>query len=179
MRSRLAELMAFTERSRQELLAGVAEVPMDAHMHRPVDESWSVADVLQHLHLVEQGTVRLLFRSFRKAREAGLEREAETSSLLSMLDRFRLPERTSRLSAPDFTRPADACDVPTALARLAESREGLRTWAREADGFALDRVRWQHPLLGELSLYGWVLMIGQHELRHAAQIRDIARSVRS
>ncbi len=179
MHTRLAELMAFADRSRDELLASVAAVPAELLAVRPESDSWSVADVLVHLHLVEQGTVRLLFRAFRNAREAGLGMEQETSTLLTILDRFRLPERVSRMSAPDFTRPADACDVPTALARLAESREGLRTWAREADGYALGSVRWQHPLLGELTLYGWALMIGQHELRHAAQIRDIARSVRA
>jgi uncharacterized damage-inducible protein DinB len=34
-----------------------------------------------------------------------------------------------------------------------------------------------HALLGPLTLYEWVLFVGQHEARHAGQVRDIARQL--
>jgi hypothetical protein len=175
MHPRLAEIMEVNERAREELLACVGDVPADVHTLRPSEGSWSVVEVLGHLHLVEDSSVRLLFRAFRKARDDGLEQECETTSLLATLDHLHVTETRARLTAPDLTLPTDVPDLATVLARLANSRQGLWTWAREADGYALGNVQRRHPILGELSLYGWPLLIGQHELRHVAQIRDIVR----
>jgi hypothetical protein len=45
------------------------------------------------------------------------------------------------------------------------------------DGLALGRVTRAHPTLGPLNRYQWVLFVGQHEARHAAQLQDIARQL--
>jgi hypothetical protein len=36
-------------------------------------------------------------------------------------------------------------------------------------------MTYAHVLLGQLTLYEWLLFLGQHEGRHAAQIGEIAR----
>ncbi|MEA2712972.1 MAG: hypothetical protein QOK27_933, partial [Gemmatimonadales bacterium] len=40
---------------------------------------------------------------------------------------------------------------------------------------ALGGLTFSHPLLGSLDLYQWILFVGQHEARHAAQIAELGR----
>ena len=60
------------------------------------------------------------------------------------------------------------------LAALETSRRELLSAVAEGDGLALGTVTYPHPLLGDLNLYQWILFVGQHEARHAGQIREIA-----
>lgn len=179
MHARLAELMNFAEQARLDLVASVTGVPEERQRVRLRDGAWSIVEILGHLHLVEKSSLRAMFRAFRTARDAGLGSETESTSVLGLIDRFRLPDTESRMIAPAFTVPDTGGDIPSLLTRLAESRDGLRAWAREVDGYALGNVRFPHPALGDLSLYGWVLMIGQHEQRHTRQIREITAGTAS
>ena len=36
-------------------------------------------------------------------------------------------------------------------------------------------LRAAHPLLGEMDLHQWILFAAKHELRHAAQLRELAK----
>jgi hypothetical protein len=33
-----------------------------------------------------------------------------------------------------------------------------------------------HPVFGPMNLHGWIEFVAGHEARHAAQIREVARS---
>jgi hypothetical protein len=50
---------------------------------------------------------------------------------------------------------------------------------RATDGLALGGVLATHPRLGSLNVYQWVLFVGGHETRHAAQIREIGEALRA
>jgi uncharacterized damage-inducible protein DinB len=173
MHPRLSELLAHADQVRGELLAVVDAVD-DARWSAPgPDGGWSVSQHLAHLHLVEQSSLRALFRTLRNARAEGLAQETETGSLLGALDHTGLVEGRTKFVAPDFVVPADVPDRAAVRARLAESRAGLHAWAQEADGYALATVSFPHPRLGTLNLYEWVLMIADHERRHLRQIRAL------
>ena len=173
MHPRLAEVMSYAEEARAELLVALADIdPVRAARH-PDAGGWSVAEVVEHLHLVEHSSLRALFRALRNARAAGLGDEADDASLAPLIADVASRIGAGGRTAPDFTRPKSAEPLPELVARLAESREGLRTWAREADGAALQEAYFPHPALGELSLYGWVAMLGAHERHHTAQLRAI------
>ncbi|MCC6318672.1 MAG: DinB family protein [Gemmatimonadaceae bacterium] len=173
MHTRLRELLDYTDEARrdlQRLLEPLGPREWDARSHAG---GWTVRDIVGHLHLVEDSTVRALFKAFRRAREAGLGPETAETSLLDSLDWSRLPVVVNPVQAPSFTTPMDRPDPAGLFERLSKSRQGLHTWAAEANGFALDEVRFPHPALGNITLYQWVLMIGQHERRHLAQIQRI------
>jgi DinB superfamily len=174
---RLQELIEYVEAQRATLLSAVTAVPESVRDRRPTPQSWSVAEVLEHLHLVEQGVARLISRKLEKARTAGLGQEAETRSVLRSLDRFALLDRRTSMPAPEFVQPGGTLSAAAAVAALAESRRTLRDALAAGDGLALDGISAPHVLLGPLTLYQWVLFVGQHEHRHALQIRDIAQQL--
>jgi uncharacterized damage-inducible protein DinB len=176
MQPRLFEVLEFAERARLALLDLISPLASDQWEARGATGGWRVREVVGHLHLVEDSSVRALFRAFRTARDADLASETKSESVLSSLDWSRLSEVVQPVHAPPFTTPSDEPTAAVLLTRLEHSRAGLRKWAAEADGFALAAVTFPHPALGKLNLYQWVLMIGQHERRHITQIERILAS---
>ena len=60
MHPRLAELLSHLDSERDALDRVVSEVPPEARDRRPAPDSWSVAEVLDHLARVEGGVARLV-----------------------------------------------------------------------------------------------------------------------
>ncbi|HYC34069.1 MAG TPA: DinB family protein [Gemmatimonadales bacterium] len=171
MHPRLVELLEYVGAQRAVLLASVEAVPAERRDVRPAPEVWSVAEVLEHLCLTETGIGRLVARCAAEARQRGLEPEDDVSSLLGALDRFGLVRGARVGKAPEIVAPSGTWSWSEGLQRLGASREAFGRAVAAGDGLALGRVTFPHPLLGPLSLYQWILFVGQHEARHAAQVR--------
>jgi hypothetical protein len=169
----LSEVLAATEAARADLLGLIDGLAPGQWDQRASTGGWTVGEVVGHLQLVEDSSVRALFRAFRTARDAGLGPETDTTSRLHSLDGARIEETVRPLPAPPMVTPTDAADIAARREKLEFSRSGLRKFAAEADGMALSTVKFPHPAIGEIDLYQWVLFIGQHERRHIAQIRRI------
>jgi hypothetical protein len=171
MHERLAEIVEYLDTSRAALLDAVNAVPPERRDQRPTPETWSVAEILDHLYKVEAGSANLLARRIARAKEAGLAAERETSSLLACMDAYRIEDRTRKLAAPEIVRPRADVPAAAALAELVAVRAALLDTLREADGYDLTQVTATHPVLGEINLYQWAVFLGKHELRHVAQVR--------
>ena len=176
MHPRLSELLTYADAVRDEVLSFAGGLTPAQFQAPSSGGGWSAAQHLAHLHLVEQSSVRAMFRALKNAKAAGLATETESTSLLGALDHTDLAAGTRKVVAPEFVSPVDAPDLATAQARLAESRAGLRAWAAEGDGWALTTVHFPHPVLGSLNLYEWVVMIADHERRHLHQMRSAVAS---
>jgi hypothetical protein len=174
---RLEELVQYADAQRAVLLEAVATVPDSARNRRPTADTWSVAEVLEHLHRVEQGIARLIARQVERARASGLAPETDAGSLLHSLDHLAVLERGETMPAPEFVQPRGILTAAAALTALEQSRRTLREALAAGDGMALGSVSVPHVFFGPLTLYQWVLFLGQHECRHAMQIRDIARQL--
>ena len=168
MHPRLAELVDYAQLQREAVLAAVFAIPEFNRGLRPDASTWSVAEVVEHLHSVESGIAKLLGRSILKAREAGAQAEQEFTSLMHSLDSLQLTNRSRPLNAPDPVLPRGKLTSAEALAALAESRQQLLHAISTGEELALAGIVYPHQ---------WILFVGQHEGRHSEQIRDIGRSL--
>lgn len=174
MHPRLAELFAYAAVQRRAVLDAVDSVPAERRDRCPAEGVWSVAETLEHLCRTESGIASLISARLGRALTEGLEAETEVDSVLGSLDRYALPYTSRRVQAPEAVRPVAGWGWSEGLRRLGESRQALERAAAPGDGRALGRVRHPHPALGPLDLYQWILFVGQHEARHAAQMRERA-----
>jgi uncharacterized damage-inducible protein DinB len=174
MHARITELLTYVQAQRLVLLDAVCCIPEPQRDRRIDAGTWSVAEVLEHLHRVENGIAHLLTRSLERAKAAGLAPESDVGSVLATLDTLRLTDRSRRMSAPELVMPRGELTAAQGMVALTESRQALISALREADGLALGQVTRNHPTAGPLNLYQWVLFVGQHEARHAGQLRDLA-----
>jgi hypothetical protein len=176
MHPRVAELVDLLTRGRAALLASVASVPAEQLEQRPTPDAWSVAEIVDHLHMVESGSARLLAKRLQRAREQGLGPETEETSVLGRLDAYDIVGRPNR-EAPQMVRPRPGVSAEAALTGLQEARDTLLAVLHEGDGLALRQVMANHPVIGEMDLYGWVVFIAQHEERHERQIRAVGEAL--
>ena len=179
MHARLAEVMDFVEKKREKLLQSFSGVSPETMRRRATDEGWSVAEIIDHLRLVETSVAKVISKRAREARANGVGDEKSTDSVLKSLDQLGIEASTAFMEAPSFVRPQQNVDVTAAIAGLDESREALRAAAESASGLALTEIKQRHYTFGELDLYQWIVFLGQHEGRHTRQIERTLRATRA
>ena len=179
MNPRLAAVYEPTFRAREKVFAVVEQIPADIRGTAPAAGAWAVDDVLEHLRLTEEGTVRLLTRMLEKARAAGApagrpDEPPNVDDVITM---------RSGVTAPPVVAPGSVpapSDVIQGLRTTRASFERLLAQASDS-GLDLTAVRARHAVFGEIHFYQWVSFIGAHELHHLAQIertvQGLSRSV--
>lgn len=177
MHARLNETMNFVEDKRRELLASFEGVSGNRLCQRAAPDGWSVAEILEHLRMVESGVARLIAKRVSQAREAGVSQEEATTSVLPSFDKHQKMLESAILQSPPAVRPRADVDVGEALDGLESSREALRAAVVLADGLSLGEIKHNHAILGELDLYQWLIFLGQHEGRHRKQIERTLKSI--
>ncbi len=169
---RLAEIAGYLATVRANLAELVAATPPDRLAASDSDEQWSGAQILQHLGKVEGSTAKYLEGIVSAALAAGLAADADTSSLLHVLDRFKEGNDVwPKLVAPERLRPDLAPDAEACWVSLQTARERVLRVYATVDGRDLTAITAPHPRLGTLNAYEWFLFLGKHEERHLEQLR--------
>jgi DinB family protein len=176
MHPRIGELLQYLDTAREALRAAVERVPREWRERAPEPGRWSVAEILEHLSLVEASVTRLFTLRLAEARAGGLGSETETTPVLPTLGLEALPDRSYRVTASERVQPQGQLDAASAWAALEAVRQATREAILSGDGLALGEVIHPrpHPIFGPLNLYQWAAFIGGHEARHTAQILEIA-----
>lgn len=175
MHPRTHELLEYLDEQRAVLRAAVNAVPMPLRDQVPAVGRWSVAGVIEHLAIVEEGLAGRLRAQIAEARAAGLGHETNADPVLPTLNMDRVLDRTTRFTARDALQPTGVRSE-AAWTALEHAGASVRETLRANDGLALETVSMPHPRLGSMSLYYFFAFVGAHEARHAAQIRDRRRA---
>jgi hypothetical protein len=167
-------VLAPLESSRQALCAAVEAVPADKRRERPGPDQWSVAEILEHLSLVDELFTQRMSNAIQAARDQGLAAETADRAPLPSAIVTRMADRVNRRDAPETVVPSGTVGDEEALAALGRAHERLRSVVMAADGLALSQVTHDHPFFGALTIYQWVELTTAHEARHLQQIGEVA-----
>lgn len=173
MNPRIVELLAHLDSQRAVLRSAFEGVPAAMRDKPPAPGRWSPAGIVEHLAIVEQRVAGALAAKIAAARSEGIGPDPSTDPVLPTLELSRILNRSIQVSAPEMSHPT-GLTPDAAWAALERSGAIVRETLRAADGVALGSIEHPHPVLGSLSLYHWFAIIGSHEARHAAQIREIS-----
>jgi hypothetical protein len=173
MHPRIQELVDHLDATRARLERSFQAVPPAGREQRPEPDRWSIAEIVEHLVIVESRVLKMLDDSLTPERLRELGPETETSSVLETLDVARLVDRTNKIMSGEISLPKGGVASGESWAQLQERRKQLKAKLQEVDGHALGGVQFSHPRLGAMTLYQWVAFLGAHELRHAAQIDEV------
>ena len=174
MHPRIEEVLNYLDAERSTLREAVELVSAELRDQSPGPDRWSVAQVLQHLAIIEKRIAMGMTKWIADARASGLGPEIETSSILNSLPLQLIADRSQPRSAPEEVRPRGDSDATSAWTALEQTRAALRAAILAGDGLALSEVVQAHPVLGPINLYQWALFVGSHETRHTGQVREIA-----
>jgi hypothetical protein len=138
---------------------------------RPAENEWSIAEVIDHLCLVEGAVM--------KGIQKKLEQPPVKVSFLRKFFPMRIVSlRMKRLQAPKYVQPAT--DLPP-LEELLKKFDAQRATTKEIcikEGpERLSQVCLKHPYFGDMDGAAAVSMVAFHEQRHLKQIRDIIKKL--
>jgi uncharacterized damage-inducible protein DinB len=176
MHPRIKELVEYLDVQRAALLDAASALPSARWTEHPAPGRWSVADLLEHLQIVERSCAGVIAKRANEARAAGHPTETSTSSKLETSDPNGLLDRSKRLEAPARVAPTGTLSADDARAGVERSRAELNAAIAVADGLELESIRHTHRF-GDLDLYQWIQFVGQHEQRHVAQMVEIVRDL--
>lgn len=179
MHPRVAELMAYLDQQRIALETAVAAIPAADLTRAPEPGRWSVAQVLEHLVLIERNLATLFRRWLTEHRRNGLAGEEDSRAILPRIDIARTLDRSRRITTGASMEPTGQLAVPDAWPALDRARHELTEALAIGDGLALSEIVRPHPALGPLNMYEWIAFVGSHMARHTAQIREIADTLRA
>ena len=179
MHPRSEEVLNYLDAQRSELRAAIDSVPAEARNKQPGDNQWSVAQVLDHLTIVDKRVAAGVGKWIADARATGLGQETETTSVAATIPNEKIVDRSRKVQAPEEIRPRTDVDAETAWSELEQARAKLRAAFLTGDGLALEQVVQPHPVLGPINIYQWMLFCASHEARHTLQIREIAQQLNS
>ncbi|HJV45286.1 MAG TPA: DinB family protein [Bacillota bacterium] len=152
---------------RKELLDEIALLSDRQLNTKPSEDTWSVAQVLRHLILLDEASLP----SIKRAVEGNSERVAEKKLdfVLNRTNKVKspLPEpSTEFITKEDLLKILDHSRTPL-LALIDENR----------DGTDLENKSMEHPVFGPLSIKQMLEFISLHEKRHIEQMKEIKESI--
>ncbi len=143
---------------------------------RATDEAWSIAEIVEHLHIIEKQMCALTMKLLTQA-EASSDADAPRFDLESnpvSMQSYAEQAAREKFQAPEAVRPTGTVSIAESLAGMQRTRASLRQLQTRLEAVNLSNATFPHPFFGALNLYQWLAFIGMHEARHLRQIEAIA-----
>jgi hypothetical protein len=177
MHPRMQQVLDLIEENFQHLKETADAVPVELRERQPSEGCWSVAQILEHLSIVETMMAQRVTQALGEARASGLGAETDDAPLDLSADFARVADRTQQRVSPERAHPSPDARYDAARAALDAAHERAVQAFAAGDGLALGEVEMPHPALGPLNLYQWAIATAGHEARHAVQIRETAATL--
>jgi hypothetical protein len=143
--------------------------------HSPDGEKWTIANVVEHVSLVENRMIRICTKLLRKAESEDMLGNGMISTSDDFVGKVAKIAQI-KLEAPEIVQPTRERSVKESLELFKENRLHLEELRPSFEKFDSTSHRFAHPFLGELSAGEWLSLIGGHKARHIKQIERMAES---
>jgi DinB family protein len=165
-------MVILLDREHRAFLEQLERVPQAKRDVRLKQESWSAAEIVEHLARLERGVGKLILVKSAEPLTASADellRARLSDSTIAMVRNRAVP-----IEAPERVRPTGTVSSEDALAQLNDARAALKQAYASTDPSILDGAVHEHPVLGPLTIRDWVELTGHHEARHAGQMAELA-----
>lgn len=164
------EILAANEAALEKFAAAVIGLTESQENFRPSDGVWSIAEIVEHVALVNNNFLRIIGRLHQQAlaEGAGPAGPILVGPLLEAVD----PERQRKVEAPERVRPQGGQSVAASLPLLRETASGFRVLQPQLEAVDLSGPTIPHAL-GSLNSYQWLVLLGEHQDRHLTQIAQV------
>ena len=154
----------------EKLSVAVRNTNPNLYSKRPAENEWSIAEVVQHLCLVEERITEAL--------EKGLEGGSPKVGFLKKLIPMRIVSlRFKKFKAPKMVTPKRTPPMDEILENYDRARGRLKQFCAECGPERLKTISVKHPFMGDIDGVAAVSMLNFHEERHYKQIREILRKL--
>ena len=173
------EMLDSIDESRNRLLARVGNLNEAESEMRAAPDAWSVAEIMEHLSISEDGVMKLIGMMLTKAEAGGGSAKEPARRFAPVsIDHFTERSLKEKYEAPEFIRPRGGVALADSIAKMQQIRATLHGMRPRLEAADLTNARYPHPIFGPLNAYQWILFLGAHEERHLRQIETTLSEAR-
>jgi hypothetical protein len=155
-----------------KLVDTITQIDDPLFSRSPGQKQWSIAEIVQHLYLVDEKVVEELQKELANPpRRIGFLRKFIPTSIVAL--------RLRRVSAPRVVNPLNPPAKAEVIANYAAARNRLKDLCSTHGRTRLNQTVFKHPFLGEITGTAMISTVGYHELRHYKQIREVIKKLGS
>ena len=170
------QALQYFDRTRQRLLDLTAGLSEEQWRFKPAPDCWSIAQTLEHMVMVEE-------RILGPVRELIAQAPPPPADFdFALIDRIiveKIPDRSSKISAPDAIHPAGQLSPADALARVSQNYRQLAEYVASTPDLRehiIESRPLRHVTGGAHTMmdgYQWTLAVAAHDERHVRQIEEV------
>ncbi len=166
METDIFEYLDETKDALQEEVNGLSQ---DQMSFKATEDSWSVAEIVEHIIIVE-GALKSMLEARIAAGETP-DQKAEVKMTDEEIVGF-ITDRSSQIKTQDQFQPSGKfSEADEALEAFKDQREDIVDWLKDSDVDMRNYVN-EFPF-GKIDAYQTVLFMAGHTARHVAQIEEI------
>ncbi len=165
----IAEIYINNDQIREKFNQMLAALTPQQTSALPDGEKWTVAQIVEHVSIVEDGMTRICSKLLNEAQAAG-------DGSVNISDNF-VEKGTEiaqiKIEAPERVIPSGGKTIAESKAKLEENRAKLHELRPLFESADCNENKFPHPFFGDLSAGEWLKLIGGHEVRHMKQIQNV------
>lgn len=167
----IGDIYAKNDKIRENTKQLVASLTGEQTAALPDGEKWTIAEIVEHIAIVQDGMTKISAKLLTKAQAAG--KTADGAARLSKNFASKAAEaQTLKFEAPDRVRPTGKQSIEESLKKMDEAREELEKLRPLFESVECSDYKFPHPFMGDLTAHEWLALVGGHEARHLQQIQN-------
>lgn len=167
----IGDIYANNDKIREKTKQVVASLTAEQFASLPEGEKWTIAEILEHIAIVQDGMTKISAKLLTQAKAAG--KASDGAARLSENFAVKASEAaTLKFEAPDRVRPTGKQSVEESLKKMDETRGELEKLRPLFESVECHDYKFPHPFMGDLTAHEWLALVGGHEARHLRQIEN-------
>lgn len=164
------DIFEYLEETKEGLIESVEDLSEQQMQFKPDAESWSVAEIVEHINIVEGGLKSMLEAKF--AEDATPELRAEVKMTDEQIIGF-ITDRSQKIKTQSQFEPsAKYVSADEALEAFKDQREDIVDFLKDSDVEDMRNYINEFPF-GKIDAYQTVLFMAGHTARHTQQIEEL------
>ena len=168
----IAEIFAANEAAQARFAASLSTLSAAQANFRPADDRWTIAEIAEHVSIVNDGFLRITHKLLKQAEAASKPPKPELNLGPTSLNE-KGEQHPAKFSAPDRVKPQGGGTIEGALAKMRETLDGFVLIQARIEATDLSDEKFPHPALGDINAYQWMILLAEHLDRHRLQIEQV------
>ncbi len=168
----IADVYAANDKIRERFKETVGNLTDEQADALPKEGKWTVAQLVEHIAMVEDGMTRICAKLLNQAKEAGKTSDGTAKMSGDFLQKAKGASQI-KLEAPERVHPTGSQTIAESLAKMEDNRKRLNELRPLFESVECSDFKFPHPAFGDLTAHEWLALVGGHEMRHIAQIKRI------
>jgi uncharacterized damage-inducible protein DinB len=158
----------YLDETRQGVIEATKGLSEAQWKFKPAADRWSVAEIVEHIALAEDLFLQDVRKRLETAPAGSPDRDPKQTDAMIFAT---VPDRSTKFQAPPPLVPTGKWTRDTVLEHFLSSRRQTVSFLKSATDLRSHVVN--HPALGPLDSYEWVLAVAAHSARHTEQILEV------